>query len=105
MYTYRHVLFVDSFGQEIQPPLVFEKLPVEQRLLGRILITTFCDGVQFMNLDSKTDSSEILLPCSSPHLVNKDICERDLLYTCQDTASNNLMIINMEDMELNFLKT
>jgi len=98
----RHILFVDSFGQEIRPPLVFEKLPVEQRLLGRILVTTFCDGVQFMNLDTKIVSAEILLPCSSPHLVNKDNDEKDLLYTCQDTASNNLMMINMEDMELNF---
>ena len=95
---------MDSFGQEIQPPIVFEKLPVEQRLLGRILVTTFCDGVQFMSLDTKTGSAEILLPCSSPHLVNKDSVERDLLYTCQDTASNNLMIINMEDMELSFFK-
>jgi len=101
----RIILFVDSFGQETRSPIVFEKLPVEHRLLGRILVTTFCDGVQFINLDTKAEStSDILLPCSSPHLVSKENGEKDLLYTCQDTASNNLMVINMEDMELNFFK-
>lgn len=100
----RHILFVDSFGQEILPPMVFEKLPVEHRLLGQVLVTTFCDGVQFSILDSKAESLSILLPCSSPHLVSNESREKDLLYTCQDTASNNLMIVNMEDLELNFSK-
>ena len=95
---------MDSFGQEILPPMVFEKLPVEHRLLGQVLVTTFCDGVQFSNLDSKAESLSILLPCSSPHLVSNESREKDLLYTCQDTASNNLMIVNMEDLELNFSK-
>jgi len=98
----RHILFVDSFGQEIQPPLVFEKLPIEHRLLGRILVTTFCDGIQFLNLDAQRKPADIILPCSSPHLVNNELVEKDLLYTCQDTASNNLMIVNMGDMELCF---
>ena len=42
----RIILFVDSFGQETRPPLMFEKLPVEHRMLGSILVTTFCDRYQ-----------------------------------------------------------
>eukprot|EP00092_Neocalanus_flemingeri_P040694 GFUD01044305.1.p1 GENE.GFUD01044305.1~~GFUD01044305.1.p1 ORF type:complete len:1862 (+),score=644.25 GFUD01044305.1:78-5663(+) len=97
----RHILFVDSFGQEIRAPLVFEKLPVEHRLLGQVLVTTFCDGVQFTTLaSSDVTTSPNILTCSSPHLVSRETSEKDLLYTCQDTASNNLMVVNMEDLEL-----
>ena len=44
-----------------------------------------------------------LLPASSPHLVTvSGAGERDdLLYSCQDTASNNLMAVSLEDLELN----
>jgi hypothetical protein len=71
-------------------------------MLGQVLITTFCDHVQFVNLYSKSESLSIRLPCSSPHLVSRETKEKDLLYTCQDTASNNLMVVNMEDLELQF---
>ena len=44
-----------------------------------------------------------LLPASSPHLVTvSGSGEReDLLYSCKDTASNNLMAVSLEDLELN----
>ena len=99
---FRIILFVDSFGQETRPPLMFEKLPVEHRMLGHcILVTTFCDRIQFINLGSKPGLAK-LLPASSPHLVtcqDTDVKD-DLLYSCQDTASNNLMVVSVEDLEL-----
>ena len=44
---------MDAFGQETRPPLMFEKLPVEHRLVcaaAPILATTFCDRLQFVSL-------------------------------------------------------
>jgi len=93
----RHILFVDSFGQQTQPPLVFDRLPVEHVLLGQVLATTFCDSVQFTSISSQ---ATVLLPCYSPHLVTREREEQELLYTCQDTASNNLMVVSMEEVEL-----
>ena len=69
MFPLRIILFVDSFGQQTRSPLMFEKLPVEHRLVGSILATSFCDRIQFVNL---ADSSPKLLPSSSPHLVFGD---------------------------------
>ena len=102
MFPFRIILFVDSFGQQTRPPLMFEKLPVEHRLVGSILVTSFCDRIQFVNLTDKTKhSSPKLLPGSSPHLVSGDEARDDILYSCQDTASNNLMAVSLEDLEMN----
>ena len=97
----RIILFVDSFGQETRAPLMFEKLPVEHRLVGNILVTSFCDRIQFVNLSvgDKVRSAK-LLPCSSPHLVCQAGARDDILYSCQDTASHNLMAVSLEDLEL-----
>jgi len=101
----RIILFVDSFGQETRPPLMFEKLPVEHRMLGHILVTTFCDRLQFINLSDREagPGQPKLLPASSPHLVTShhESAKHDLLYTYQDIASNNLMVVSMEDLEMN----
>ena len=61
--------------------------------------------VQFTNLsDSSKPGQAKLLPASSPHLVTCVTCPQDgkddLLYTCQDMASNNLMGVSVEDLEL-----
>ena len=97
-----HVKIVDRFGQETRDPIMFEKLPVEHRLVGNILVTSFCDRIQFVNLGDKTKhSSPKLLPCSSPHLVSGDEARDDILYSCQDTASNNLMAVSLEELEMN----
>ena len=98
---------MDAFGQETRPPLMFEKLPVEHRLVSAaapILATTFCDMLQFVSLADRTRPGQAkLLPSSSPHLVTvSGSGEReDLLYSCKDTASNNLMAVSLEDLELN----
>ena len=56
----------------------------------------------FVNLTDKTKhSSPKLLPGSSPHLVSGDEARDDILYSCQDTASNNLMAVSLEDLEMN----
>ena len=69
------------------------------RLLGSILVTTFCDRLQFISLaDRERPGRAKLLPASSPHLVNQEA--GDLLYSAQDTASNNLMVVSREDLEL-----
>ena len=62
MFPLRIILFVDSFGQQTRPPLMFEKLPVEHRLVGSILFTSFCDRIQFVNLADKTGRHPLLLP-------------------------------------------
>jgi len=92
-------VFVDSFGQQTRPPIVFDKLPVEHSMLGQVLVTTFCDCVQ---LTSMASSCSVSIPCYSPHLVSMEREEKELLYTCQDTASNNLMVVSMEELELKF---
>ena len=69
------------------------------RLLGAILVTTFCDRLQFISLaDKERPGRAKLLPASSPHLVTSEA--GDLLYSAQDTASNNLMVVSREDLEL-----
>lgn len=93
----RQILFVDSFGQQTQPPLVFSKLPVEHRLVSGLLVTTFCDCVQFTSMATRIMAN---ISCHSPHLVTGHNKQKDMLYTCQDIASNNLMVVNMEDLEL-----
>ena len=81
---------------------MFEKLPVEHRLVGTILVTSFCDRIQFVNLADRTKHSPAkLLPGSSPHLVSGDEARDDILYSCQDTASNNLMAVSLEELEMN----
>ena len=101
IFSFRIILFVDRFGQETRDPIMFEKLPVEHRLVGNILVTSFCDRIQFVNLsDQSKHSSPKLLPCSSPHLVSVDGARDDVLYSCQDTASHNLMAVSLEDLEL-----
>ena len=102
----RIILFVDAFGQETRPPLMFEKLPVEHRLVSAAapILATTCDRLQFVSLADRTRPGQAkLLPSSSPHLVTvSGSGEReDLLYSCQDTASNNLMAVSLEDLELN----
>merc|ERR1712096_72563 len=92
----RHIFFVDSFGQQTKPPLVFDRLPVEHGL-GQVLVTTFCDCVQ---LTSMASSNSVSISCYSPHLVSREREEQELLYTCQDTASNNLMMVSMEELDL-----
>ena len=69
------------------------------RLLGSILVTSFCDRLQFISLaDKERPGRAKLLPASSPHLVTQEA--GDLLYSAQDTASNNLMVVSREDLEL-----
>ena len=93
---------MDSFGQETRKPLVFEKLPVEHKLVGNVLVTSFCDAVQVISLETPQQPGQAkLLPCYSPHLVNRQTrLKEDLLYSCQDTASNNLMAVSCADLEL-----
>jgi len=97
----RHVLFVDSQGQEVLAPMEFEKLPIEHRLHGGILATTFCDGILFTQIDKEGNHKKVFFSSSTPHLVFER-SDKDLLYSCQDTASNNLMLINVEDLCLSF---
>ena len=78
------------------------------RMLGSLLVTTFCDRVQFVSLaDRERPGRARLLPASSPHLVTSGEGEdtEDLLYSCQDTASSNLMVVSLEDLELECVET
>ena len=93
------MLFVDSFGQETREPVVFDKLPMEHRMVGKVLITSFCDGVQFINMSSK-DRVSVQLYCKGPHLVNSKMEKMELLFTCQDIASNNLIFVSGEELDL-----
>ena len=83
---------------------MFEKLPVEHKMMGHILVTTFCDRIQFINVSDREagPGKPKLLPAASPHLVtSQDGAKDDLLYTYQDIACNNLMVVSMEDLEMN----
>ena len=72
-----------------------------RRLLGSILVTTFCDRLQFISLaDKERPGRAKLLPASSPHLVTSEAGAGDLVYSAQDTASNNLMVVSRADLEL-----
>ena len=65
-------------------------------------MTTFCDGMRFTDIDNPKPAS-FTLPSSSPHLVAEDHDETVIYFTCQDTASNNLMVVNMDDVDLNIV--
>jgi len=83
----RHVLFVDSFGQQTREPLLLERFPLEQKLLGDCLVTSYCDMIEFRPLEE--DGGEIFhLAVASPHLLAID--GEELLYSHQTEASNNL---------------
>ena len=42
------------------------------------------------------------LCAANDHLVTiGDEARDDILYSCQDTASNNLMAVSLEDLEMN----
>ena len=64
----RHILFVDSFGQQtrwalllnvlgpglkfsFREPLLLDRFPLEQKLVGDCLVTSYCDMVGFFTLD------------------------------------------------------
>merc|ERR1712059_23093 len=66
----RHVLFVDSFGQQTRPPLVFEKLPLEHVLVGEVLATSFSDQVELRNREAEDQVRRVML--CSPHLLGAD---------------------------------
>ena len=93
------MIFVDSFGQETREPMMFEKLPIEHRMLGQVLITSFCDSIQFINMSTK-DRVPVYIYCKSPHLVSSWKGKKDLLFTCQDIASNNLMAVSGGDLDV-----
>ena len=61
----RIILFVDAFGQETRPPIMFEKLPLQHKLMSNILVTTFCDRIQFISLADSTKPGKqyIFLVC------------------------------------------
>jgi len=83
----RHVLFVDSFGQQTREPLLLERFPLEQKLLGDCLVTSYCDMIEFRPLGE--DGGDIShLAVASPHLLAID--GEELLFSHQAEASNNL---------------
>ena len=41
----RHILFVDSFGQQTREPLLLDRFPLEQKLVGDCLVTSYSDMV------------------------------------------------------------
>jgi citron Rho-interacting kinase len=82
----RNIVFVDSFGQETRSPLLLERMPLEHRLVGQILATSYCDTIEFRDLESESEPS--LVTAASPHLLAT--VDGELLFSHQDTASNNL---------------
>jgi len=96
----RHVVFVDGFGQQTREPISFSRLPVEQKLLGRYLVTSFSDSIQLVTLDSDTGGAPVekmLLWVPSPHLVGQH--KKHVFYTTPDTASNNLVCLDVKKVK------
>jgi len=82
----RHILFVDSFGQQTREPLLLDRFPLEQKLVGDCLVTSYCDMIEFRPLES--DEEVFHLAIASPHLLAVD--GEELLFSHQADASNNL---------------
>merc|ERR1719266_1301627 len=87
----RHILFVDSFGQQTREPLLLDRFPLEQKLLGDCLVTSYCDMVEFRPLDNGDDVFH--LSVASPHILAID--GEELLFSHQADASNNLAGITL----------
>ena len=60
---------MDSFGQETREPFVFEKLPVEHKLVGNVLVTSFCDAVQFISLENPQQPGQA--SCQMPSILSR----------------------------------
>jgi citron Rho-interacting kinase len=97
----RHVLFVDGFGQQTREPMTFSRLPVEQRLMGRVLVTSFSDSVQLLSMDLEKGSvakDKVVVWVPSPHLVGQE--KHLLYYTSPDVVSNNLVCLDLKKIKL-----
>jgi len=97
----RHVLFVDGFGQQTREAMTFSRLPVEQRIMGRVLVTSFSDSVQLLSMALEKGSmaaDKVVVWAPSPHLVGQH--KNLLYYTTPDTASNNLVCLDLKKIKL-----
>jgi len=88
----RHILFVDTWGQQTRPTIVLERLPVEHLVVGEVLTTSFCDQIEFRSLKTRDVIGRLVY--SSPHLLDVTK-EGEIMVSHQDTATNNLVTLSL----------
>jgi len=88
----RHLLFVDQYGQQVREPIAFSKLPLENKLVGRALTTSFSDRIHIHNLDKDvTEKIEMFTP--QPHLVG--INGTKIFFTTPGEAAYHLVSLDL----------
>lgn len=97
----RHILFVDGYGQQTRELMRFQRLPMEHRLLGRVLATSFSERIQLLSLDLESGSraeDKIEIFCSMPHLLAQD--KGKLYYATHGEAAYNLVALDLKKIRL-----